>query len=55
MDEMTMEEMFGWSMDDFFEEEPETPEEAASRRRWEAQEIQNEMYAEMHMARYCFD
>jgi hypothetical protein len=46
---------FGWSMDDFWEEEELTPEELEAERRSLAQQARDEMIGEMYNARFCFD
>lgn len=50
-----MAEDFGWSLDDFWEEEPLTPEEEAAERRSLEQQAREEMLGEMYNARFCFD
>jgi len=46
---------FGWSLDDFWEEEPLTPEEAAAEERSQRQMIHDEAIGEMYASRYAFD
>lgn len=46
---------FGWSMDDFFEEEALTPEEEARERAYLEQAAREEMVGEAYAARYSFD
>lgn len=46
---------FGWSLDDFFEEEALTPEEEAAQRRAEARLIREQEIGEMYASRYAFD
>lgn len=53
--EIYMEEEFGWSLDDFWEEEPLTPEEDEARRRAEARLAREEEIGELHASRYAFD
>jgi hypothetical protein len=45
----------GWSLDDFWDEEPLTPEELEAERRSLAQQARDEMIGEMYNARFCFD
>ena len=55
MDDMA--EDFGWSLDDFWDDEEEvlTPEEAAAQRRAEARLAREEEIGEMYASRYAFD
>jgi hypothetical protein len=50
-----MAEDYGWSMDDFWEEEPLTPEEQLASDRAQAQVAYEEMIGEMYASRYAFD
>lgn len=53
--EIYMEEELNWSLDDFWEEEPLTPEEAEASRRAEARVAHEEALGEIYNAQYCFD
>lgn len=46
---------YGWSMDDFWEEEPLTPEEQEASDRAQWQVACEEAIGEMYAARYAFD
>ena len=50
-----MAEDLGWSMDDFWEEEPLTPEEQAASDLAKARVAQEEAIGEMYASRYAFD
>jgi hypothetical protein len=53
MEDMAMD--FGWSMEDFWEQEPLTPEEEEADRRSLEQAARDDMVGEMYAARYSFD
>jgi len=53
MEDMAMD--FGWSMDDFWEQVPLTPEEEEADRRSLEQAARDDMIGEMYAARYSFD
>ena len=53
--EQSMEQEYGWSLDDFWEEEPLTPEQEAAERRQLEADARAEMMWEMMNAQYCFD
>ena len=46
---------FGWSMDDFWEEEALTPEEEAAEERSQRQMMHDEMIGEIYNSRFAFD
>lgn len=46
---------FGWSLDDFWEEEPLTPEEEAAQRRSDERQAREEMIGEMYASQFAFD
>jgi len=50
-----MAEDFNWSMDDFWEDEPLTPEEEEAARRSLDQQARDAMIGEMYNSSYCFD
>lgn len=50
-----MAEDYGWDLDDFWEEEPLTPEEQLASDRAQAQVAYEEMIGEMYAAQYAFD
>ena len=50
-----MAEDFGWSLDDFWEEEPLTPEEEAAQRRSDERQAREEMIGEMYASQFAFD
>lgn len=53
--EQSMEDYYGWSLDDDWEEEPLTPEQQEAERRSFAQQARDEWLGEMYNARFCFD
>ena len=53
--EQSMEDFYGWSMDDFFEEEPLTPEQQACEDRSFERQAREEEIGEMYASRYAFD
>ena len=46
---------FGWSLDDFWEEEPLTPEEQLASDRAQARVCEEEALGELYASRYAFD
>jgi hypothetical protein len=46
---------FGWSMDDFWEEEPLTPEEQLASDRAQARIAHEEMIGEIYASQWAFD
>jgi hypothetical protein len=53
--EQSMEDFYGWSMDDFFEEEPLTPEQQAREDRSFERQAREEEIGEMYASMYAFD
>jgi hypothetical protein len=53
--EQSMEDFYGWSLEDDWEEEPLTPEEQLASDRAQAQVAQEEAIGEMYASRYAFD
>ena len=53
--EQSMEQTYGWSLDDFWDEEPLTPEEQAEADKAYYEQQKQESYAEFLMSPYCFD
>lgn len=51
----SMEDDYGWELDDFFEEEALTPEEEARERRSQEQMSREEMVGEMYASQWAFD
>ena len=53
MEDMAMD--FGWSLDDFWEEEPLTQEELDAERRSMEQAAREDMIGEMYASQFAFD
>lgn len=51
----SMEDDYGWSLDDFFEEEALTPEEEAAERRSMERLAHEESIGEMYASQFAFD
>lgn len=51
----SMEEDYGWSLDDFWEEEILTPEEQAASDRAQARLRQEEAIGELYASQFAFD